>query len=291
MEGTLTRRCHRRAADSRRARLEIECLESRLCLTKDFVIPQFAADALPGHVARLTGRVVDFDPSSVELTFSGAVNGTTSPAPDGTFTYETTDARVGMVYVAGINSLNETAGNQDPLLVPRPAITLNIAYGSRNFVTLSGSVSDLDAGDLTVTFKGVAKGSVSTDDFGEFSYTTTASSLGEVKATTVNLWLQRSVPSTVSVVSAPPVIVNFLADKSSDGVWVFSGVVQDEDSAGLVVVFSNHGALNGQSAVVGSDGKFCMTVELRLIKPVQIHADVMDWFGLAADGAWVDIAP
>jgi hypothetical protein len=234
--------------------------------------------------------VVDIDPPSVRLTFSGGVTGTTAPDENGNFSYTTTDAALGMVHVHGVNSLDMTARNQDPLTVDQPAITVGVAYGSRNTVTLSGSVTDIDADQLIVSLRGVARGVAATDETGEFSVTTTADGVGTVNVTTVNLWGLRERVS-VTVYSAPPQIINFEAVKAPGGIWTFSGFVEDEDPAGLVVYFSNLPGLEGKSAVVGSDGRFCLTLRVDISQPGQLHADVIDWFKLAADTAWTDIFP
>lgn len=275
----------------RHARLGFEALESRVCPSKGFAISIFNADARPNHVAELTGKVVDIDPPSVKLTFFGGVQGSTCPDADGNFSYTTTNASLGLVYVKGVNSLNMEAGNQDPLTVPRPVISLGIQQGEKASVTLFGSITDIDPSNLVVTFKGKAKGAVTADDEGNFSYTTNASGLGEVNAFTVNDWGLRGLPASVNVFSVPPQIIGFTAEKSPDLVWSFSGTVTDESPAGLVVHFSNFSEIEGKTATVGSDGEFCLTVVLHVSQPVQIHADVSDWWGLAADGAWVNLNP
>src|SRR5262245_31274871 len=96
-------------ANHRRARLGMEQLETRLCPAKGFEISEFSAEALPNHVAKLTGYVLDIEPESVKLFFTGGVNGTTSPNEEGEFSFTTPDAHLGMVYAYGINSLDMEA--------------------------------------------------------------------------------------------------------------------------------------------------------------------------------------
>ncbi len=273
-----------------RVRPQIECLEGRLCPAKGFAITEFSAVALPNHVAKLTGTVIDLHPELVQLTFTGAVKGGTSPDVDGNFSFTTTEATLGMIYVDGVNFMDMTAENQDALLVPRPVIDLELAYGEQKTVTLSGSVEDIDAAGLIVTFKGKVTGSVLTDAAGNFEFTTAAIGLGDVKAFAVNLWGLRSIPASVTIANLAPEIVGLVAEKSLDGIWSFSGKVKDESPAGLVVYFSNIPEMQGISVTTGSQGEFCFTVELHVTVPAQVHADVTDWWGLS-DSAWVNIAP
>jgi hypothetical protein len=287
----LTQACRVRRDDGlSRARLQFELLEDRLVPAKAFAI-EFTATALPDHIAHISGKVHDIDPPSVDLTFSGVVSGFAKPDANGDFVFITKATSLGMIRADGVNALDMKAVSYDALDVPRPVITLDISYVAQRTVTLSGSVEDVDPSGLVVSFKGVVKASTITDSSGKFSLTTDASGLGDVHATTVNDWGLRSERATVTVYSAPPKIINFQAQVSRDGVWTFSGTVVDEDPAGLVVHFSNIPELQGKTATVGSDGKFSLTLLLHLTEPAQVHADVSDWWGLAADPAWVDIYP
>jgi hypothetical protein len=275
-----------------RTQLHLERLEGRRCPTTGLNILTFSATALPGHVARLQGTVVDRDPATVQLTFTGAVNGSASPDSLGKFSYKTTEAVLGEVDVKAVDSEGLTDADSDLLEVPPPVVALDISYVCQKTVVLSGTVQDIDGAGLAVSFKGVVNGGTTTGAGGAFSLTTTPSTLGVVMATAVNEWGLVSSPAMVKVTSQKPQIIEFDADKSPDGLWVFSGTVVDESPEGLVVKFSNLPGLNGMSAIVGSDGKFSLPpLALPLSSPGQARADVTDWWGLAADPAWVEVHP
>ena len=277
--------------DRKNARLSVEFLEGRVCPAKGFAIAEFSAVALPNHIARLTGKVLDTHPEMVRLEFTGGVEGTTTPDAGGHFLFETPEADPGMIWVDGVNYLDQVDQNQDLLNVAPPVVSLGIEYGPQRTVTLSGTVVDLDPGGLVVEFRGMAPGSAVTDASGFFSFTTSALGLGKVNAFATNDWGLRSAPVSVTIQNKAPIIVNFNASKSPDGLWHFSGSVSDESAAGLVVYFSNCSQLAGRSAVVGANGEFHLTVSMRLTKPVQVHANVTDWWGLAADPTWVNLEP
>src|SRR5262249_47063838 len=132
-----------RVLPGRRVRLSLEALEARDCPT-NFAIMNFTATVLAGHMVQLNGLVTDDDPASVQLTFSGAASGTTTPAANGNFSFGTPNATLGTVNVNGVNKYNLQANASATISKPSPVVTLNITYGSKTLVTLSGSVNDLD---------------------------------------------------------------------------------------------------------------------------------------------------
>jgi hypothetical protein len=276
-----------------RTRLALERLEGRQCPSTGFNFLSFSATALPGHFALLKGTVADHDPTTVHITFTGALTGTATPNALGNFTLKTTKATLGEVDAQAVDDQGLTDEDTSVLDVPPPVLTLGITYVCEKTVVLSGSVQDIDGAGLPVSFKGVVNDSTMTDGGGGFSLTTTPSTLGSVTATVVNEWGLVSSPVAVQVTSQKPEIVEFDADKSPDGLWYFSGTVVDESPGGLVVKFSNLPGLKGKTATVGSDGKFSLLppVALHLTKPGQARADVTDWWGLAADPAFVDVSP
>src|SRR5262249_18114448 len=83
----------------RRARLSLERLETRDCPYTPFTISSFTSTVLANHAVHLSGTVQDDNPASVQLTFSGAVTGTTTANSVGNFSYDTTNASLGTVTV------------------------------------------------------------------------------------------------------------------------------------------------------------------------------------------------
>ena len=181
----------------------------------------------------------------------------------------------------------EYGGNQIGSLTPPapPSISLSVSYGSQRTVTLSGQVTDVDAGGLTVTFTGMVTGSTVTNPDGTFSATFTATGLGEVDASTTDSQGLESNVATVTLTSNPPVITNFMATAGQAGVWTFTGTVTDESPAGLVVTFGGLPSLANQMATVQSNGSFELSVVLQAGEEGTATAVTTDWWGLMSNEA------
>jgi hypothetical protein len=249
------------------------------------------ATILAGHQVQLTGTVTDDSPSTVKITFSGVLSGTCYPNAAGNYTFVTASATgLGMVDGQGLDAENQlTNPCQAQLTKPAPSLTLAISYGAQKTVTLSGQVTDLDAGGRTVTFTGEVNGSIVSASDGTFSYTATPAGLGKITASTVDLWGQASNTPSVTVSNNAPVISGFTASQTGT-VWTFSGKVTDESPDYLRVSFTGPGAVNGQTATCCADGTFALTVQLPSGTCGMVTAQTTDWWGVASNIAGVYIS-
>lgn len=265
-------------------RLLLERLEERDCP----VIPALtlSATVLSGHVVQLSGTVTADQPQGVTVTFNGAASGSTTTGAGGAFLYTTGGASLGQVSAVATDQQAQVSPPATAnIMVTAPTITLNVTYNTQRSVTLWGQITGVDAGSRTVTFTGVATGSVTSNSDGTFSYTTTATALGNVSAQTTDTWSQSSNTPQVTLVSAPPQITNFVATHITGNVWTFSGTVTDESFQGLTVALSGTPTLNGEICTVGSSGLFYTTLTLQNGEDGTACAQTIDWWAQSSNEA------
>jgi hypothetical protein len=228
-------------------------------------------------MVRLSGVVSDSDPANCGVNFSGAASGGAWCDINGYFSYTASNAKIGKVTAVAVDDcIGSSAPYTTVIAVARPTVALALTYGSQRSVTLSGQVTDLDAGSLSVNFTGVVGGSVNVNSDGTFTLTTSATGLGAIYASTTDLWGQVSKTAQVIVSSPPPVITSFTATMTGGNLWTFTGTVNDPSAAGLQVQLA--GAYGGV-ATVGTDGTFTVTVQLTGGVMGNVTAQVTDWWG------------
>jgi hypothetical protein len=238
-----------------------------------------------GHKVSLTGTVQDGNPARVPITFSGVASGTTYTDANGNYSYTTTATGLGTVNAMAVDSQNRVSPPcSAEVAKPLPQVSLNIMCGSQKTVTLWGMVNDVDAGGRTVTFSGVVSGSVVTASDGSFSYTATASGLGNVTAGTIDLWAQASPGASVTVSVKAPVISGLTAYDTGT-VCTFSGKVSAQSPQGLTVTFSGLAAVSGDTATVNSDGSFSLTVQWPANTTGTVYVQITDWWGQLSNQA------
>jgi hypothetical protein len=266
-------------------RLGVERLEDRDCPSAPGGLHvTLNADVLAGHKAQLSGTVTGGDVSGITVNFTGAANGSAMTDANGAFSFTTSSASLGTVYASG----DDTDTASAILMVGSPCLSpLSITYGAQRTITVTGTYIGIDPGGETVVLSGVAQGCVTTDSAGAFSITATASALGEVDATSWDLWGQMSNTAEETLVSAPPVISNFSASTLGGNVWIFTGNVTDESPAGLIINFSGVlGYLDGQTVQVNSDGSFTLSITLPADAWGTAVATTTDWWGQTSAEAW-----
>jgi hypothetical protein len=297
-------------------RPRIDELEERCCPDGSHVT--LNALVLPGHLVQLSGTVTGGQVAGLQLQFTGAVSGVTTTDTNGNFSYTTSQASLGTVYAAGFSDAQttdtDTNGNyttsqaslgtvyaaglsnakstdtaQATIAVAAPVLSLSISYGSQHNVTLSGQLTDLDAGSGSVSISGVAGGTAVTDSSGNFSLTTMASALGEVDATATDAWGQASNIATVMVSDTAPVIQNFAVIRGAGNTWTFQGSVVTGYAEGLVVTFGGHSSIAEQTAIVGADGTFSVTLTLPPGAYFCASAITTDWWGLDSDPVYYPV--
>jgi large repetitive protein len=235
----------------------------------------------------LSGVVSDSNPADVCVSFAGAASGSTGCDSNGNFSYTTSSANLGKVHAVAVDGAGLSSGPAfGRITVPPPIVSLSITYGSQRTVTLSGQVTDLDASSLSVTFTGVASGSVAVNPDGIFTLTTTATGLGTIQASTTDLWGQASNTAQVTVSALPPSITSFTATCLGGNLWTLSGTVTDQTSpAGLSVQFGGLSGVTGQTATVGANGAFSLTVQIPSGVSGTVTAEATDWWGLQSNTA------
>lgn len=264
-------------------RPRVDELETRLCPAGSSL--SLSAQVLPGHMVQLSGTVHGAKVADVTVNFSGAAVGSTTTDANGAYSYTTSSANLGSVTAVDLDSNgNPIATAKSAIAVADPAVTLSITYGAGNSVTLSGTLTDIDAGGETIVLRGVAAGSVVTDSAGNFSLTTDASAVGAIDAATTDLWGTASNTAEVMVARDAPIIENFAAEYEGFNLWHFSGHVNTSDPQGMTIRFGGlNGELAGRTTTVGADGNF--DVAFFLSENVLGTASAITTDGLGQDSA------
>lgn len=271
-----------------RARLRLERLEYR-------DVP--AAPVLVGVSARLlgnylvvTGSVQDESPGQAQVNVSGAVSGAATVRADGTFEFIKASAGgVIQLQAHDIENLDSTAIDESispPLQNEAPHISItSVAYGASKQITVTGQVYDENPGGLTVTLSNAASGTTTTSSSGAFSVTLTASSLGELRAQTVDGFGLQSNIATYTLTNTKPVISSFTYTALGNNTYRFTGHVADDwSAAGLVVTFgAGFAAVDGKTAVTDANGDFSLTVEIPTLQFGDVWVTVTDCWGLTSD--------
>jgi hypothetical protein len=267
-----------RSAGPKRVRLTLECLENRYCPSGP-QITSFSATVMSGNTVQLSGMVSDPGATSVSLTFQGAASATTT-ATNGSFSLTVAETTPGTVYVQATDNSNlvsPQASAQMPAAAP--TITFTVSQDGQHNVTVSGQVTDQSPGSLTVTLSGVVTGSATTSSTGAFSWTGTATSLGQVNgAVTDSAGLTGN--GTAQLTNAAPSITNFQVSYSAtDSTWLFTGKVNDEYAAGLTVTLTNIPGVGTATVTVGCDDCFSYTDVAPQTATNTVSASVTDWWG------------
>jgi hypothetical protein len=271
--------------------LRVEALETRDCPTAPFPSLTFTATVTGGTNVLLSGTVADPHPASCMVTFSGVVAGMVQPDASGNYHLQTDASGLGTITAQAQNDqLLYSNAVQQTISSDYPSLTLSRTYGPGNIVILSGQVTDEDCGGRTVTFGGTVLGSVVTDALGNFSYTTTKWSAGDVTAQTTDPWGLTSNVASVTLTNAPPVITNFVASQGTNGLWTFQGQVADEFAPGETVRLTGIPTFDNQPGgfmpvTVGGDGGFRLTVPLSARDTGWVTAVAYDWTQQVSDPA------
>jgi hypothetical protein len=248
------------------------------------------AQVQAGHQVVLSGTVTGSQVAGATVMFSGAAMGMTMTDSNGNYTYTTTSASLGTVTASRLNQSWQTvASAQATIAVAAPSLTLSIAYGSNRTVTLSGKLTDIDAGGRFINISGAGLAMPMTDSNGNFSYTTSTINLGTVNATETDAWGQTSNTAHVTVSSNGPEIADFIATHGFGCVWTFSGRVIDENAEGLTIRFGGLMSLLGLTTAVHEDGTFSFTRTLAQGEFGTATAVTTDWWGQDSDVEWAAV--
>jgi hypothetical protein len=179
--------------------------------------------------------------------------------------------------------------NTAPALVTDPGLSLSLSVvpGPGATATVFGQVSGgSPTGGLTVTLSGVVSASVTTNADGTFTFTGSASGLGQVQAAVTDS-AGNTVTSSANLTASPPTIVNFQAINNGNNNWTFTGQVQGPYVAGLVVTLAGIPSLdnNSASATVQANGSFIYTITLQPGECGGVTADCIGCWGQASNEA------
>ena len=267
-----------------RIALHVEALEGRDCPSAP-QITAFAVTVQTGHMVLLSGTIIDDHPTAATVCFGGVAAGFATPDASGHFQLQENISQLGTVF-ATVKDPGGAMSNAAQAMVIDPGIslTLSVAQGPNRTVTVTGRVSCNSPAGLTVTLSGVVSGSVTATANGAFTHTGPASALGQIQAAVTDVW---GVTATSSAMlnNNPPRIVNFQAINNGNNSWTFTGQVQDEYAAGLVVTLRGIPSLDNSNAcvTVQANGFFSYTITLQPGENGSVTADCSDWWGQASN--------
>ena len=227
-------------------------------VNSDAMALRFSVVCAGQRMVTLSGEIDDANPSGLSVAFTGVVNDSVAVNPDGTYSLTVQADSPGAIQATTVdpnNLVNLSAGAE--LTNEAPALNLALSYGAGRTVTLSGQVTDDMPSDDMVTFTGVVQGSVPVNPDGTFTFTSWASGLGTVTASTVDPWGVSSNNATAEVTGVNTSL-QLSVTQSGHRIVTISGAVVDADPTGLSVQLS--GAFNAL-VPVQADGTFSVTTQ------------------------------
>ncbi|MGE0606824.1 MAG: hypothetical protein AB7O62_06830 [Pirellulales bacterium] len=240
-----------------------------------------------GQMVSISGNVSDEAPAGLVVTFSGVISGTLTTGSNGAFSGSFQANGLGTVQASVTDVWGQTSAPASVTLTSSPP-TINVGgeqAGGGQYVTLSGMITDLSPSGRTVTFGGVVSGTATTNSQGYYSVTLWASQLGQITATTTDVWGQVSNVAQFNLTNMPPVVSSFSAMEGQNEYWTFQGMVTDERCYGLTVTFG--GLLSGLTTTVGSSGSFSIARQIAVGTVGTVTAQVADWWGQTSGTAQV----
>lgn len=256
-----------RAKPARRSRStarkwQFESLEPRLCLAAPTLDP-IGVTYGTGRNITVSGHVSDENPASATVTVSGVLAGSVSPNSMGNFSLSGVASGLGTVSAVAVDVESLSSNTSSAQVTSDTPVVSSLSVtetASGMGVTINGTVTDASPAGLTVILSGVVSTSVTTNGSGQFTVNTVATALGSVFASVTDVWGLTSNPASVNLISSPPVISEFGDIAEGGGYYTFTGRVTDEFAPGMTITFG--GLLAGQTATVGSDNRFSITVFL-----------------------------
>ena len=217
-----TRPTTTRSAPRRTARLFLEQLETRDCpalmgmgLVGPPITPPIVVQTPPMMVSpvltlsltmnglksvTLSGSVMDGNPASLTVTFTGAVNASTQTDNNGNFSLTINADRLGTVQASTTDGMGLVSNTATVTIAVTPPVIMNFSYVNQLGIGgFSGTVIAPDAAGMTVTLQGpptpfVNGVNVTADANGNFQFIVPIdpSEFGRVTATCTDCWGQVS---------------------------------------------------------------------------------------------------
>jgi hypothetical protein len=258
----------------RRARLNVEPLEDRLVLSAPQLI--YSMSVIEGRTVSISGTVLDERPETTTVTFSGVLDYSIVPGPDGQFSFVIEATSPGFVVGRALDD--------EMLMSPEVVQYLDIEYFDIVDVSLSFN-DDEDGEEYLVTGRlvgtDVSGVSVVLSD-GYSSWVTTTDSFGNFRFA-ANLSLANNFLNIKPILphnfpfpgggnnpgrnfpvpgNLPPAILRLRARDLGGGTWVIFGKVRDEFPHQVTVRFNGIPAVQGRTAQCDLDGTFSIVVQL-----------------------------
>jgi hypothetical protein len=233
-----------------------------------------------GTSVTLSGMVTSGSPGGLTVTFSGEVSGSTTTDANGNYSFTANAAGLGTISAQTMDVWGQASNSAAVMLSDSgPTISFSVAQAGGHNVTITGQVNAQSPGGLTVTFSGVASGTATTSSTGGFSYSGTASSLGQITAQVTDVW-GVTASYSAQVADTAPTIQGFAAsyNQASD-TWTFSGQVSAAYVAGLTVTLSNIPGEGTVTITTNSQGVFSYVIELPAGTTGTVTATVTDSWG------------
>lgn len=159
-----------------------------------------------------------------------------------------------------------------------PTISFKATPLANNQVCIEGSIDDEGGpNNLTISLGGVVGGTCTTDDDGNFTCVTTASSLGQISAS----FMDRDGISSGggADLTNPEPSIDFSVEANGSGYFTIQGRVLDTAPGGLEVWFTGFDDLCGVYTVTDDDGTFEICVPLAATDVGLIEANTVNCWG------------
>jgi hypothetical protein len=262
--------------------MRFESLEGRYCLAAP-TIDSFQIDSVSGTTVSVSGYVTDESPETVEVDFSGALEGSTYANGSGYFSYSG-EAQFGTIDAVALDEEMLSSDSAEVTIESDvPVIdSLSVTYGYHTEVTITGQVIDEDPGGLYVYFTGAVEGYAETDSSGNFSLNVPSAWPGTVQAAVADGWGQLT-EAWVDINGDNPPEVTISTDLTPDGLLTIQGTVTDEDAEGLTVIIT----FRSEQYEVTTDcnGDFFHQIELDEGEEGLLTIIARDWWTLESDPA------
>jgi hypothetical protein len=213
----------------------------------------------------LTGQLADIDPAGETISISGEASGSAFTDANGNFTCTVGVSSSGTLVISGTDLWGQPSNdvlvyvtNTSSVVTASmsPNITLSAQVLPGQEVLLSGVLSDNTPSGAKVYFAGAVSGTTTTDSGGNFSFVTTAASLGTVTAYAIDQDGNSSNSASAKIAVAAPLLTMYVSNVSAGTVTV-SGSLADIDQEHETVDYSG---LASGSVTTDADGNFTFTV-------------------------------
>jgi hypothetical protein len=180
---------------------------------------------------------------------------------------------------------------EDRFCLSAPQVTLTAVTELANRqVQVSGSVTDDSSPSVTLGFSGVISGHETVNSNTSFTFTATASGLGQITAGGMDTLNQASNTAQINFTSAAPTVTNLNYTWGANKQVTITGTVNDAFPSGLTVYVGGapFGGGMGGSTTTGSQGNFSITLTASQLG--QVVVGTTDQWGQTSAAASLKLA-